>query len=560
VADDSAGGPALAHPSDTPVVRAAAAVRILLAVATAAVGSFLPHLSGRTTAFFLVLELGWLPYATAVFFAAARPGNPVATVGGPVGDVAILFAVQVLLPASREAVLLGYIVVVIFGIFTAGRRVAGLLAAEAIAVSVAAQLLVPKGDRLSALELVPFSAAVLALLFMLERSAARQAASEELVARLQSKSDTILAHVADAVVVTDHAGVVLETNAAAEQVLGKQGGSLSGRSCLTAMGLHHGERLLDCTSGCALACLADATDPSLGTEVWRLRSDGGRQPLLANTSIVRGSHGDEVVHSLRDVTRLKEAEEAKTLFLATASHELKTPLTVIQGFADTLTRYPDLDPATKAAALEAIRARSIELARIVDRLLMSSRIEAGRINLVVDEIDASPVVADRATAVAAATGRAVEISGVEVPRPASGNAEALVTVVDHLLDNALKYSPEGTAVAVAVKPGATGVDIEVSDRGIGMDREQARHCFEKFWQAESTDVRRFGGTGIGLYIVQSLVEAMGGSVTVASEKGRGTTFSIHLAPPPAPVVPGVGESTSIREFMRQIGVATKGRA
>jgi signal transduction histidine kinase len=92
-----------------------------------------------------------------------------------------------------------------------------------------------------------------------------------------------------------------------------------------------------------------------------------------------------------------------------------------------------------------------------------------------------------------------------------------------------------------------------------MDSEQAAHCFEKFWQAESTDVRRFGGTGIGLYIVQSLVEAMGGTASVRSERGAGSQFTVRLPRPrpveaaPAPQ-PGEGETTSIREFMRQIGV------
>jgi K+-sensing histidine kinase KdpD len=100
-----------------------------------------------------------------------------------------------------------------------------------------------------------------------------------------------------------------------------------------------------------------------------------------------------------------------------------------------------------------------------------------------------------------------------------------------------------------------------------MDAEQANRCFERFWQAESTDVRRFGGTGIGLYIVHSMVEAMGGSVTVRSEPGQGSTFTVRLgtsavplAAVPEPREPGLGEATSIREFMRQIGVPERRRA
>src|SRR5204863_4560677 len=125
---------------------------------------------------------------------------------------------------------------------------------------------------------------------------------------------------------------------------------------------------------CALLALAgpNGNDPN---ETWRLDASGRKQPLLANAEAVTDDHGRtvEVVHSLRDITRLKQAEEAKTLFLATASHELKTPLTVIRGFADTLLAFDDFDAERRTAALQAIRIRSEELVRIVDRLLLSSR-------------------------------------------------------------------------------------------------------------------------------------------------------------------------------------------
>jgi two-component system phosphate regulon sensor histidine kinase PhoR len=110
---------------------------------------------------------------------------------------------------------------------------------------------------------------------------------------------------------------------------------------------------------------------------------------------------------------------------------------------------------------------------------------------------------------------------------------------------------------VNAEPIGALVHVEVRDEGVGLAPEEAARCFDKFWQAESTDVRRFGGTGIGLYIVRSLVEAMGGRVDVSSELGKGTTFVIRLRTadePDARPMPGTGESTSIREFMRQIGV------
>jgi signal transduction histidine kinase len=321
-----------------------------------------------------------------------------------------------------------------------------------------------------------------------------------------------------------------------------------------------GDVPLECDRSCALLALSGASGTGGSDEIWRVDSTGRKQPLLANAEAVTDEAGRtvEVVHSLRDITRLKQAEEAKTLFLATASHELKTPLTVIRGFADTLLAFDDFEPARRTAALEAIRVRSEELVRIVDRLLLSSRIEAGRVQVNLTRLTVAPLVMERVRALEAATGREISFDVDPSVPDVSGDGQALTTVIDHLMDNALKYSPSGEPVIVRCRAQADAVRIDVTDGGVGMDAEQADRCFDKFWQAEATDVRRFGGTGIGLYIVRSLVEAMGGTVTVESAPGAGSTFSVWLFHRPADpdVRDGrdLGEATSIREFMRQIGV------
>jgi signal transduction histidine kinase len=269
-----------------------------------------------------------------------------------------------------------------------------------------------------------------------------------------------------------------------------------------------------------------------------------------------------VVHSLRDITRVKQADEAKTMFLATASHELKTPLTVIQGFAHLL-QADGWDADARRRALEAVESRAIQLTGIVDRILLSSRIEAGRAEVTPSDLDVVPLLRERVDAVRATTRREVVLRVSDGVAHAIADTNALVTVIDHLLDNAIKYSPAGGGVVVTAAADERRVRISVADEGIGMDDEQAAKCFDKFWQAETGDVRRFGGTGIGLYIVKSLVEAMRGDLAVASAPAQGTTFCVSLPRAGSPAAvgahsarggPGVGDPSIVREFMRQLGI------
>lgn len=386
----------------------------------------------------------------------------------------------------------------------------------------------------------------------------------------KEKSDAILGRVADAIIVTDGAGKITDWNRAAETIIGISSSDALTKQCSEVLGLHLGERPLRCEDAAELAASA-SNRLALGIEVWRDRGDGRRQPLLLNVSIVAGTDGaiSATVFSLRDVTRLKEADEAKTMFLATASHELKTPLTVIKGFAQLLASSRIKTDEDRKEALNTIADRSEELNAIVERVLLSSRIEAGRAEVSVAEHDLAAIVRDRAEAMRGARRREVVVSVDELVPHALVDRSAVETIIDHLIDNAIKYSPEGGPVWVQVGSDDRHVIVSITDPGIGMDPDQVERCFEKFWQAESSDIRRFGGTGIGLYIVRSLAEGMGGSVRAESVPGVGSTFTVTVSradakdeteaePVPAVLTPGIGEPSMVREFMRQLGIPTRG--
>lgn len=396
----------------------------------------------------------------------------------------------------------------------------------------------------------------------------------------KEKSEAILARVGEAVVVTDARGTIKQWNHVAGWHLGWDPAMNGGpRTCAALLGLYDGEESLDCSTGCALLALQQHGDAgTTGRELWRSRIDGRRQPLLATASPLVDSEGTvfEVVHSLRDVTRLKEAEEAKNLFLATASHELRTPLTVIQGFAQLLQSASNED-GTWDTALDAIARRSLQLNSIVERILLSSRIEAGRVEVHARPLRIEPILREEVNALAASRGREVTLTITDALPEAHADPTAVTSIVQHLLENALKYSPSGGPIEARAWADARRLSISIGDHGVGMDEEQVVRCFDKFWQAESTDVRRFGGTGIGLYIVRSLALAMDGDVRVESVPGVGSTFTVSLPVAGAPILeagspplvaappnlandaPVSSERSTIQEFMRQIGIPARRR-
>ncbi|MGH2771748.1 MAG: ATP-binding protein [Actinomycetota bacterium] len=382
----------------------------------------------------------------------------------------------------------------------------------------------------------------------------------------RDKSRAILDRVGDGVVVTDSRGSIIEVSPAARSILDWGDEPLAGLRCEHVIGLRIGERVVDCSAGCQLLKLMEqaCNNGSLANETWRPSADGRKQPLLASVAAVPDPDGNisGIVHSFRDITKLKEAEEAKTLFLATASHELKTPLTVIQGFSEFLTRTDDVTDEERSTALEAIHRRAVELNRIVENLLLTSRIEVGRLHLDLEDFDMRSSLSERAKAMSAARGREVVAEvAADIPR-VRAQPDAFVTVVDHLLDNALKYSPDGGPIKITALVDEPWVVVRVIDRGMGMDAETMAHAFDRFWQGESTDVRRFGGTGIGLFIVRSIIEAMNGQVGVSSKVGSGSTVWFRLLKSGADRPQessnersaARGEESMIREFMRQLGI------
>jgi PAS domain S-box-containing protein len=258
----------------------------------------------------------------------------------------------------------------------------------------------------------------------------------------------------------------------------------------------------------------------------------------------RLSERDELVVDFRDVTAVKELEEAKDLFLATTSHELRTPITVVQGFASTLaSRWDKLTDSDRRSAVQTIADRAAALSRLVEQLLLGSRAGTGQLTVRAQPFDLAALLRAAAAGFGPLSGRHTLVTDVPRQLPAHGDPLATDIIIGQLLENALKYSPDGGKVTVTARARGNWVEVTVDDEGIGIRPGDHERIFERFVQGEAGDRRRFGGIGLGLYIARQLARAQDGEVTAASRPGGGTRMRLRLrraAPEPGRWLPGTG--------------------
>ncbi|MEU7829646.1 MULTISPECIES: PAS domain S-box protein [unclassified Nonomuraea] len=238
----------------------------------------------------------------------------------------------------------------------------------------------------------------------------------------------------------------------------------------------------------------------------------------------------EVVVDFRDVTTAKELEEAKDLFLATTSHELRTPITIVRGFASTLdARWDKLNDTERRSAVHTIAERARSLGQLMDHLLLGARAGADEPPVRIEAFDLAerihaatlglPVLSDR---------HRVEVAIPDALPYVRGDALATDIILGQLLENAFKYSPTGGLISVGAWPEDDAVVVVVDDEGVGIAAPDRERVFERFVQVDSGDRRRFGGVGLGLYIVRSLARAQGGDVSAHPRPGGGTRMRLVL--------------------------------
>jgi PAS domain S-box-containing protein len=258
------------------------------------------------------------------------------------------------------------------------------------------------------------------------------------------------------------------------------------------------------------------------------------------------------VGAITDVTELRKARETaeaadrvKTQFLANINHELRTPIHTILGMARFLREAP---PAPgQQDHLSALESAAESLLGLVDLVLDVSHTEGGGLSIEEDDFRIAEVTGDLRRLMAPAAseaGLALEISVDEaVPPWSRGDASRLLHVLLNLADNAIKFTPQGS-VSLTVTPCVEGIQFRVRDTGIGMSEEEVERVFALFSQADSSMTRRFGGLGLGLTLSRRLVDLMGGSLTVESAPGAGSTFTVTVPLAPSARASAPGQSAS----------------
>lgn len=234
---------------------------------------------------------------------------------------------------------------------------------------------------------------------------------------------------------------------------------------------------------------------------------------------------------------LRQSEQIRNAFIADVAHELRTPLTVVKGAIETLEDGAMDDVQGRSEMLALMRRESERLERLVNDLLLLTRADAGALSLHTQPIDLVALAQARCeslTRVADLKGITLQVKNMAVSPPplALGDPDRLVQVFDNLLDNAIRHSPPGGTVTIAIQSDMGAVHCTVSDKGAGIPPEHLPHIFERFYRADAARDRQSGGAGLGLSIARALIIAMQGNIQAKSEAGKGTSICFHLPSSP----------------------------
>lgn len=357
-----------------------------------------------------------------------------------------------------------------------------------------------------------------------------------------AQAQLALHFIAEGVLLVDERGVIQFANPAAAKMAGYGAANdIVGLALQSVLKLEDAnETPIDPTKN--PFCLAFSANQSISTRDYLLMSSQATHRIaIALTCIPTGGPHDDRIVTFRDITKELAEENEQTEFISTASHEMRTPVASIEGYLGlALNPQTATIDARARQYLEAAHASSQHLGRLFKDLLDVTKLEDNRLKPRLVPVDAVEIVRqisdERAKDVQAKRLKysfgTAEASGdkkrVEPKVYMATDVDFLREIMDNLIENAIKYTPEGGEVWVNARGDGDKVLINVTDTGIGVSNEDAGHVFQKFYRVDNSQTRQIGGTGLGLYLVKQRVEALGGRVWVESAFGDGSTFYVSL--------------------------------
>lgn len=353
----------------------------------------------------------------------------------------------------------------------------------------------------------------------------------------QSKSqlEAILKHISDGITVQDTHGKMVYANHAAAQALGYH----SVEELLMAPPLEYTQRFeLTDEQGNPFSlhdlpgrrAIAGEEHPQVTIKGVH-RQTKEEQWVVIQSTAIRDEHQQPllVLTVMHNITIFKEQEQRKDEFIGMASHELKTPITTLKAYTELLLMKLENDSSPEPKMyLTRMDAQLDRINNLIQDLLDAAKVHAGKLDYAKESVDIDTLLHDVVEMVQHTSRTHTIILSGASHKHITGDSERLNQVFVNLLSNAIKYSPQAKQVDVLIAATADTVTIKIRDYGIGIDPKHQRRLFERFYRVSSSKDKTFPGLGIGLYIVHEIIQRHGGTITVESSEGKGSTFCVTL--------------------------------
>ena len=352
------------------------------------------------------------------------------------------------------------------------------------------------------------------------------------IARVQAKANRgsaqrqlILKSMADGLLAVDMDQRIVLSNKAAAAMLNMDSNDQRGKLLVDATNRKVAQELVE-------RCIQKGSRVRERTE-YLSTGTGSVLVLDMRASPLKSESGDELsgcVLVIEDRTELERLERVRRDFVANVSHELKTPLTSVRGYLETLLEDPDIDPETRTRFLEKAANNAHRLSSIVGDLIALARAESDEGEVLRSKVELRKVVLEASgEAQTTADEKGIHlVTRVEQGASIHGDRAALETALLNLIENAIQYSPSGTEVEVVLAVDGGKAILAVTDQGPGIPQDHISRLFERFYRVDKDRSRSLGGTGLGLSIVRNVAAAHGGTARVTSEIGKGSRFWIEL--------------------------------